>query len=253
MPCWWRTPAGSTPAGKPVPAPASERIALQWHDFYLALQPAAGGSVAAFTWRDQPLFRTETASPESPAEPLALAGFPLIPFASRITGNRFAWSTRRDGVLQREILLTPNMPGEPLAIHGQSWRHPWIAENTAAGGYRLTYHHEPDSWPWRYRARQTFTPHPDGFSLALELANTDRTPMPGGLGWHPYLHRGDAHLTAAERAGAMRGFVREFLPGFADGSIVPVVDRVFAFDDLPAAKVYVETNAQIGKVVVSIP
>jgi len=63
----------------------------------------------------------------------------------------------------------------------------------------------------------------------------------------------NAHLTAAERARAMRGFVQEFLPGFVDGSIIPVVDRVFPFDDMPTAKAYVETNAQIGKVVVSIP
>ena len=62
----------------------------------------------------------------------------------------------------------------------------------------------------------------------------------------------NAHLTPAERARAMRGFVREFLPGFADGSIVPVVDRIFHFDDLPAAKAYVESNAQIGKVVVGM-
>ena len=63
----------------------------------------------------------------------------------------------------------------------------------------------------------------------------------------------NAHLTAAARAKAMCGFVREFLPGFVDGRIVPVVDRVFPFDDLPTAKAYVESNAQIGKVVVSIP
>lgn len=63
----------------------------------------------------------------------------------------------------------------------------------------------------------------------------------------------NAHLTAAERARAMSGFVREFLPGFADGSIKPVVDRVFPFDALPEAKAYVEANAHIGKVVVSVP
>lgn len=60
----------------------------------------------------------------------------------------------------------------------------------------------------------------------------------------------NAHLTRAERARAMRGFAREILPGFADGGITPVVDRVYDFEELPAAKVYVETNAQLGKVVV---
>jgi NADPH2:quinone reductase len=63
----------------------------------------------------------------------------------------------------------------------------------------------------------------------------------------------NAHLTAAERAQAMHGFVQEILPGLGDGSIVPVVDRVFPFDDLPAAKAYVESDAQLGKVVVTLP
>lgn len=60
----------------------------------------------------------------------------------------------------------------------------------------------------------------------------------------------NANLTAAERAQATRGFARELLPAFADGRITPLVDRVFAFEELPAAKAYVESDAQVGKVVV---
>lgn len=63
----------------------------------------------------------------------------------------------------------------------------------------------------------------------------------------------NTHLTSAERARAMAGFVHDCLPALADGRIVPVVDRVFAFDDLPAAKAYVDSNAHIGKVVVRMP
>lgn len=62
----------------------------------------------------------------------------------------------------------------------------------------------------------------------------------------------NAHLTAAERAEATRGFVRDLLPALADGRIVPVIDKVFPFDELPAAKAYVESNAQLGKVVVRV-
>ena len=47
-------------------------------------------------------------------------------------------------------------------------------------------------------------------------------------------------------------FVRDVLPGYADGRIVPVIDKVFPFSELPAAKAYVETNAQLGKVVVRV-
>jgi NADPH:quinone reductase len=59
-------------------------------------------------------------------------------------------------------------------------------------------------------------------------------------------------LPAAQRAEAMRGFARDVLPGFADGRITPVIDKVFPFNELPAAKAYVETNAQLGKVVVKV-
>lgn len=62
----------------------------------------------------------------------------------------------------------------------------------------------------------------------------------------------NALLPPAQRAEAMRGFVRDVLPGFADGRIVPVIDKVFRFDELPAAKAYVETDAQLGKVVVKM-
>jgi NADPH:quinone reductase-like Zn-dependent oxidoreductase len=62
----------------------------------------------------------------------------------------------------------------------------------------------------------------------------------------------NALLPPAQRAEAMRGFVRDLLPGYADGRITPVIDKVFPFGELPAAKAYVETNAQLGKVVVKL-
>ena len=60
----------------------------------------------------------------------------------------------------------------------------------------------------------------------------------------------NAKLTAGERAQAMRDFARDVLPAFSDGRIVPLIDRVFAFDELPAAKACMESNAMVGKIVV---
>jgi NADPH:quinone reductase len=57
---------------------------------------------------------------------------------------------------------------------------------------------------------------------------------------------------AAQRALTVRAFERDFLPYFADGRIVPVVDRVFAFDEVAAAHAYFESNAMVGKVVVTV-
>lgn len=55
---------------------------------------------------------------------------------------------------------------------------------------------------------------------------------------------------AAERAQTVRAFEKDLLPYFADGRIAPVVDRVFAFDELAAAHAYFDSGEFIGKVVV---
>jgi NADPH:quinone reductase-like Zn-dependent oxidoreductase len=59
--------------------------------------------------------------------------------------------------------------------------------------------------------------------------------------------------SADQRAGSARGVALDILPAVADGSIQPLIDRTFAFDDLPAAKAYMESNAHLGKIVVQMP
>jgi NADPH:quinone reductase-like Zn-dependent oxidoreductase len=59
--------------------------------------------------------------------------------------------------------------------------------------------------------------------------------------------------SAEQRAESARGFVADILPAIADGRIQPIIDRVYAFDELPAAKARMESNAHLGKIVVRIP
>jgi NADPH:quinone reductase-like Zn-dependent oxidoreductase len=56
----------------------------------------------------------------------------------------------------------------------------------------------------------------------------------------------------AQRAATVRGFERDLLPWFADGRLSPVIDRVFAFDDIPAAHTHFDSSAVLGKVVVTV-
>jgi len=58
---------------------------------------------------------------------------------------------------------------------------------------------------------------------------------------------------AEQRAATVRGFVADLLPAIADGRITPLIDRVFEFGELPAAKAYMESDAQVGKIVVRLP
>jgi NADPH:quinone reductase-like Zn-dependent oxidoreductase len=58
--------------------------------------------------------------------------------------------------------------------------------------------------------------------------------------------------TAPQRAETVRGFVKDVLPSLEDGRLRPLVDKVFAFDDLPAAIKFMESDTQVGKIVVKI-
>ena len=58
--------------------------------------------------------------------------------------------------------------------------------------------------------------------------------------------------SAAQRAETVRGFVKDVLPHFEDGRLRPLVDKVFGFDDLPAAIKFMESDAQVGKIVVRV-
>ncbi len=58
---------------------------------------------------------------------------------------------------------------------------------------------------------------------------------------------------AEQRASTVRGCVADFLPLFARGRIRPLIDRVFPFAELPAAKTYMESDAHVGKIVINGP
>jgi NADPH:quinone reductase-like Zn-dependent oxidoreductase len=58
--------------------------------------------------------------------------------------------------------------------------------------------------------------------------------------------------TAGQRAETVRGFVKDVLPFLADGRLKPVVDKVFPFAELPAAIKFMESDGQVGKIVVTV-
>ncbi len=57
---------------------------------------------------------------------------------------------------------------------------------------------------------------------------------------------------ADQRAAGLPAFKADLLPAIADGRIRPLVDRVFPFDELPAAQARMESGAHVGKIVVAI-
>jgi NADPH:quinone reductase-like Zn-dependent oxidoreductase len=57
--------------------------------------------------------------------------------------------------------------------------------------------------------------------------------------------------TPAQKAEGVRRFSEEMLPLVAQGKLRPLVDRVFSFEELPAARALMEANAHVGKIVIT--
>jgi NADPH:quinone reductase-like Zn-dependent oxidoreductase len=57
---------------------------------------------------------------------------------------------------------------------------------------------------------------------------------------------------ADQRADGVPPFVADWLPFFAGGRIRPLLDRVYPFNELPAAKAHMEANEHLGKIVLRI-
>jgi NADPH:quinone reductase-like Zn-dependent oxidoreductase len=57
---------------------------------------------------------------------------------------------------------------------------------------------------------------------------------------------------ASQRAVTVQAVIRDVLPLVAEGRIRPCIDRVFPFAELPQAVAYMESDAQIGKVLIEL-
>jgi aldose 1-epimerase len=146
----------------------------------LHVAPELGGSITSFRYvAEGTRFAVMRSVEGLPTSVLETASFPLVPYSNRIRGGRFTFRGR-------EVVLTPNMPPDPSPLHGQGWLAPWTLLHASAHEAELLYEHQPDEWPWRYEARQTFALDGEGLSLRLRCINLSDEPMPCGLGQHPY-------------------------------------------------------------------
>jgi NADPH:quinone reductase-like Zn-dependent oxidoreductase len=59
--------------------------------------------------------------------------------------------------------------------------------------------------------------------------------------------------TAEQRASGVPDFIADVLPGIAVGRIKPLVDRVFPFAELEAARAHMEAGKHVGKIVITMP
>jgi aldose 1-epimerase len=97
--------------------------------------------------------------------------------------------------------LPPPVYAAPHALHGYGWRSEWRVEAAGAGAVRMRLDHPAGDWPWHYRAEQRVRVHANALEIALTLTNLDATPMPAGIGLHPYFVRPERLALTASVAG----------------------------------------------------
>ncbi len=209
-------------------------------DARVAVVPAAGGSIAEFTWRGAEVLKSAAPQAVAAGDVLAMASYPLVPYSNRIAGARLAF----DGASHA---LRRNLGDHPHAIHGVGWQRPWgVREHTAARVVLELLHAGDGSgaqdWPWPFRAEQEFrlaaTDGGASLTATLAIANTGPRRFPCGLGWHPFFPRDAATRLAFAAAGVWEtdatrlptACVRPEPWGFATLRPVPdePLDHVFA-------------------------
>ncbi|HFE1066029.1 TPA: aldose 1-epimerase [Escherichia coli] len=132
-----------------------------------------GGVIEGF-WRDTtPLLRLGKKSGVA----TDASCFPLVPFANRVSGNRFVWQGR-------EYQLQPNVEWDAHYLHGDGWLGEWQCVSRSDDSLCLVYEHL--SGVYHYRVSQAFHLTADTLTVTLAVTNQGAETLPFGTGWHPY-------------------------------------------------------------------
>ncbi len=111
------------------------------------------------------------------------ASFAMVPWSNRISRGGFQHAGRFHAV-------RPNRKGEPYPIHGDGWLQPWQVSQPAADTLVMTLvSHGFDGNPYDYEAVQTFRLVDGGLDQKLQVRHLGVTPLPYGLGVHPWFPR----------------------------------------------------------------
>lgn len=175
------------------------RVIIENERLRLALVPELGAGVAEFSMRipeGREPRAASTLDASGPWQPLwrraadnttyfnDLACYVLAPWSNRIAGAQFIFK-------DREIRLAPNWP-DGTAIHGVVKDRPWsiLDRSPASARFGLESRDFPDlNWPWAFSATARYELSSRSLAIDLSVTNRSGSPMPAGLGLHPFFMR----------------------------------------------------------------
>lgn len=164
----------------PDPVNALERVTISSGAHQAEFAPGGGGRLTRLSTGSHDWIVPLTAT-EWPAGKWPRAGsYPLAPYSNRIRDGVFTFNGARHAL--------ESVPGRPQAIHGAGLFQPWQVRNHTPDSIDLVLNQPAGvlGWPWPFECVQRYRLDARGLSLSLSLINQGDSPMPCGLGIHPY-------------------------------------------------------------------
>ncbi|MEL7472221.1 MAG: hypothetical protein AAGK04_02805 [Planctomycetota bacterium] len=181
------------------------RVELESRSLRLTIDPALGAAITRLDHRDpsdpdrwHPILRTALDASSS----ADASCFLMAPWPNRVAGAEFEF----DG---HHVKLDPNHD-DGAAIHGffrdRAFR---VLDRSPHSARLIAVHTTSPTWPWACTLAVTYTLIEHELEMDLRLTNQDASPMPCGLGWHPFFKR---RLATRDSAGMVPRSARLRLP-----------------------------------------
>lgn len=152
-----------------------EELRFATNDLELVVLPGLGGRLYRLRAFGIDVLRTPADPQVHARDPFYWGAYPMLPWCGRVGIDPLT-------VAGRVITLPANHP-DGWAIHGQAYAAPWEVVDQQT----LRFQGGGSGWPWAYEAEMSFDVGAAHVGVGLSLTNSDETPMPAGVGLHPWL------------------------------------------------------------------
>ncbi len=160
-------------------------VTIEDGPIHVELLPEVGARLHRLRVFGHDLLRTPDDPAEHARDPFQWGAYVMAPWGNRIA----ATPTEVDGQL---VAVASNFP-DGTAIHGQVYDARWQLREDGA----LWVRGGDDGWPWPYECALRVRIEDAVLEIELSLTNRAATPMPAGLGLHPWFRRPmDARINA---------------------------------------------------------
>ena len=148
----------------------------------LGLLPSWGGRIAHLRADGLDLLLPISTGAFDPLDWPRAGAYPLMPYSNRIRNARLRFAGR-------DYCLPAHTAAHPHTLHGVAQTLPWQVVEESDQLLAIACDYQGEHWPWAFHAEQRFELNGSHLRIEMTLVNLGDTPMPAGLGLHPYFQR----------------------------------------------------------------